>query len=160
MGSRKNRLNSTHQSGPQRQAAPVRVPVGTVVSVTSLFRLEAKISHSAPHVEAPTPEHTHEAPDLEKDPDPDTGNHLPDRSRYNRRRAGIPMVSLPVTDLKPAPSAPRFAAAGLTLVLTRGGSIDAANVGSCPLCSTRLKHRGGPGNIVHRHVTEVWHSWH
>lgn len=93
-------------------------------------RLEAKISHFAPRVEAPTPEHNHEAPDLEKDPDPDMGNHSPDRSTYNRRRAGIPMDSPPVTDLKPAPSAPRVAASGLTSVTGRGGSIDAATSGS------------------------------
>jgi hypothetical protein len=72
MGGRKNRVNPTHQSGPQRQAAPVCAPAGTVVSVTSLFRLEAKISHFAPHVEAPTPEHNHKAPDLGKDLDPAT----------------------------------------------------------------------------------------
>jgi hypothetical protein len=48
------------------------------------------------------------------------------------------MVSLVMTNLKPAPAAPRFAAAGLTSVMTRGGSIDAANVGFRPLCSKRL----------------------
>ena len=37
--------------------------------VTSLFRLKAKILHFAAHVEAPIPEHNHEALDLGKDPD-------------------------------------------------------------------------------------------
>ena len=37
--------------------------------VISLFRLEAKLSHFAPHVEAPTPAHNHEALDLGKDLD-------------------------------------------------------------------------------------------
>ena len=45
--------NPTNQSGLRRQAAPVRVPAGTVVSVTSVFRLKAKSSHFAAHVEAP-----------------------------------------------------------------------------------------------------------
>jgi hypothetical protein len=40
------------------------------------------------------------------------------------------MVSLLITDLKPAPSAPRVAATGLTSVMRRGTGIDAANVGS------------------------------
>ena len=47
------------------------------------------------------------------------------------------MVSLPMTNLKPAPLAPRIAAAGLTSVMGRGGSIDAANVGFCPFPSKR-----------------------
>ena len=63
------------------------------------------------------------------------GSYSSDRSRYNRRRAGSAMVSLLVTNLKPAPSAPRVAAAGLTSVTGREGSIDAANVGFCPLSS-------------------------
>ena len=108
------------------------------MSVTSLFRLRAKILHFAAHVEAPIPEHNHEAPDLEKDPDPGTGSHPSDRSGYNRRRAGSAMVSVLVTNLKPAHVAPRFAAAGLTLVTRTGGSIDAANVGYCPFSSKRL----------------------
>jgi hypothetical protein len=108
------------------------------MSVTSLFRLKAKGLHFAAHVEAPIPEHNHEALDLEKDPDPGMGSHPSERSRYNRRRAGSAMVSLVMTNLKPATAAPRFAAAGLTLVMTRGGNIDAANVGFCPLWSTRL----------------------
>jgi len=50
---------------------------------------------------------------------------------------GSAMVSLLMTNLKPAPAAPRFAAAGLTSVMRRGGSIDAANVGYCPFPSKR-----------------------
>jgi hypothetical protein len=69
------------------------------------------------------------------------------------------MVSVLVTNLKPAHVAPRFAAAGLTLVTRTGGSIDAANVGFCPL-SSKIEHGRGPGDIVHRHVTEPWRSWH
>lgn len=86
--------------------------------------------HFAAHVEAPIPEHNHEALDLEKDPDPGMGSHPSDRSGYNRRRAGSAMVSLLMTNLKSAP-------AGLTSVMRRGGSIDAASVGYCPFPSKR-----------------------
>jgi hypothetical protein len=55
MGDGEDCLNPTHQSGPRRQAAPVRVPAGTAVSVTSVNRLVAKSSHPAAHVEAPAP---------------------------------------------------------------------------------------------------------
>ena len=55
-----------HQSGPRRQPASVRVPAGTVVLVTSLFRRKATSSHFVPHVEAPTPEHNHEAQTSER----------------------------------------------------------------------------------------------
>jgi hypothetical protein len=64
------------------------------------------------------------------------------------------MISLLMTDLKPAPSAPRFAAAGLTSVMRRGGGIDAANVRFCPLSLARLNVDAGRSNVVHRHVTE------
>jgi hypothetical protein len=69
------------------------------------------------------------------------------------------MVSLLTTDLKPAPSAPRVAAAGLTSVVRRGGGMDAANVRFCPLPLAKLDMDVGQGNVVHRHVTEPWHSW-
>jgi hypothetical protein len=65
-----------------------------------------------------------------------------------------------MTDLKPAPSAPRFAAAGLTSVMRRGGGIDAANARFCPLSLARLSMAADRGNIVHRHVTEPSYSWH
>ena len=40
------------------------------MTVTSVNRLEASSSHPAAYVEAPTPEHIHEALDLGKDLDP------------------------------------------------------------------------------------------
>jgi hypothetical protein len=46
------------------------VPAGTAVTVTSVNRLEASSLHPAAYVEAPTPEHIHEALDLGKDLDP------------------------------------------------------------------------------------------
>jgi hypothetical protein len=46
--------------------APVVVPVGTVVSVTSVNRLKTRLSDFAPHVEAPIPEHKHEAQTSER----------------------------------------------------------------------------------------------
>ena len=66
------------------------------------------------------------------------GNNSPARSRYDRRRAGSAIVSLLRSDLKPAPSAPRSAATGLTSILRRAGGDDAANDGFCPLSSKRL----------------------
>lgn len=42
------------------------VPAGTVVTVTSVNRLAARSSHSAAYVEAPAPEHTHEAQTSER----------------------------------------------------------------------------------------------
>ena len=57
------------------------------------------------------------------------------------------MVSLLMTDLKPAPSAPRVAAAGLTSVMRRGGGIDAANVRFCPLSLARLNMDAGPATL-------------
>jgi hypothetical protein len=47
----------------------------------------------------------------------------------------------------------------LTSVMRRGGSIDAASVGYCPFSSKRLTTGHRHGGIVHRHVTELWHSW-
>ena len=160
MGGRRRRWpDGINRIRPAPSAAPVVVPAGTVMPVTSLFRLKAKILHFAAHVEAPIPEHNHEALDLEKDPDPGMGSHPSDGSRYNRRRAGSAMVSLVMTNLKPAPSAPRFAATGLSSVMTRGGSNDAANIGYCPFSSKRLTTGHRHDDIVHRHVTEPWHSW-
>jgi hypothetical protein len=52
------------------------------------------------------------------------------------------MVSLLMTDLKPAPSAPRVAAAGLTSVMRRGGGFDAAHARFCPL--REIEHGRGP----------------
>jgi hypothetical protein len=74
-------------------------PAGTAVAVPSVNRLVAKSSHPAAYVEVP-PEHN-EASDLENDPDPGMGGHSSDRSRYNRRRAGSPVVTLLMTEPQP-----------------------------------------------------------
>lgn len=51
---------------PVAAAESVDVLVGTVVMVTSVIPAEGDSSYFDPHVEAPAPEHIHEAPTSER----------------------------------------------------------------------------------------------
>ena len=63
---RRKRLNRQKEIRPAGSAASVVVPAGTVVLVTSVNRLKTSFSDFAAHVEAPAPEHNHEAQTSER----------------------------------------------------------------------------------------------
>jgi hypothetical protein len=66
VGGRTGGIAPHHQSGPRQLPAPVRVPAGTAVTVTSVNQLVASCSLPAAHVEEPPPEHNHEAQTSER----------------------------------------------------------------------------------------------